>query len=42
MVQQRLLTGVLLAWLTLSFAGCHDDASDSTDATPSILRGVWW
>ena len=34
MVQQRLLTGVLLAWLMLSFAGCHDDASDSTDATP--------
>lgn len=33
-VQQRLLTGVLLAWLMLSFAGCHDDASDSTDATP--------
>ena len=40
-VQQRLLMGVVLAWLTLSFAGCGDDATDSTDATPfNPAKGV--
>ena len=40
-VHQRLLMGVVLAWLTLSFAGCGDDATDSTDATPfNPAKGV--